>query len=960
MHGRFFRTMGLGSLVSLFPLAPPPSAPAAQPAESQPAVAYVAGVEALEAADFKRAAELLGRAVAADGDNADYLRALGVAHTLAEDFYAAVTDLQRALRLRGDDREARLWLAAAFLMGGDPASGSQHFSVSGVPPDYADMVYNRMAMDYWSSRTHGTYLDRETRRQVQVREPVRTLFPEAARAYARRHKATGAPANRLVVDRMKTAMARGDWAASLNDLEVLRRTEPDDAALRGDMARCLLGAGDALHAREEFTRALCMLPLWAEGYVGRAQAAAVLGDTRRMAADLEAAAELGAKTGDAKAAVQRLAAPRPDDAAVERFAQAAKSGADDASLIRAALAAHRRFNAVRERYDESYQDRVWAISDAIRAEPKDAGRHEMLGRFLCDHHVVPSIWNGPRATTQLRPQSPAERAGELRRAIEAADAALKIDGRHANALATKGWTLRVLGGAGQEGLADQCLASEPRNLRGLTLKTAIVSDRAAQFEAAAAGLRSGRTETTREQRSDGVYLVTRHYPPTAQDLAEAARLDEKAAVCREQIRKLEAETARVRTQVVPALVADGKQALGSALLGGSRARRAFEEAQRCDPDHVDVLKGLAEVCRREGDVRMQRAYALLTEPFRHTSAAEPLKSAWAACVRTAWNQAESELERAEREDPVDARIAAYRAVVAGARGDAAAAANQRRAALALEEARSRLMGVSFAAPGPVPLRVDEVALTVALRLQFGNACAAAGRPEDALRVFSVNLANEKWIGGEDRLLLAPTAILPDPQQDPGAVPESPSIASMMAWSRLGAARALIPLGKPAEAQREFRAIRAALANWPATASHRETMNVVDSWARLGIAEAAVAAKDYDGAFQLLMSGEGWPWGLPRDLEMRRKALAEEVRRVREKASEDEVNAMMRMSPDQQRARRAADDLAQLQRQRDGIAAELNNPNLPAGDRRALEGSLAELDRQILIRKGGAQGTRRRP
>ena len=69
---------------------------------------------------------------------------------------------------------------------------------------------------------------------------------------------------------------------------------------------------------------------------------------------------------------------------------------------------------------------------------------------------------------------------------------------------------------------------------------------------------------------------------------------------------------------------------------------------------------------------------------------------------------------------------------------------------------------------------------------------------------------------------------------------------------------------------------------------------------------------------------------------------------------------MRMPPEQQRARRVADDIAQLQRQRDGIAAELNNPNLPAADRRVLEGSLAELDRQILIRRGGAQGSRRRP
>ena len=131
------------------------------------------------------------------------------------------------------------------------------------------------------------------------------------------------------------------------------------------------------------------------------------------------------------------------------------------------------------------------------------------------------------------------------------------------------------------------------------------------------------------------------------------------------------------------------------------------------------------------------------------------------------------------------------------------------------------------------------------------------------------------------------------------------------------------------------------------------MNVVDSWARLGIAEAAVAAKDYDTAFKLLMSGEGWPWNLPQSLETQRKTLAEKVRQTRQQASVDEMNAQSRLSPAEQRARRAQDDIAQFQKQRDGMAAELNNPNLPGADRRALQNSIAELDRQIAARKTGA-------
>ncbi|MBI5821616.1 MAG: hypothetical protein HZA88_21820 [Verrucomicrobia bacterium] len=958
---RRFCSSGLVFLLSVPPLFAGNPSPT-QPPVRELATAYIEGVEALETADYKRAVDLISRAIAGDEENADYLRARGVANTLAENFPAAIADLQRALRLRGDDYEAKLWLAAACRMGGDPATGSQYFSVRGVPPNYADMVYNNMAMDYWSSRTHGSYYDRETKQQVAVREPVKKLFPEAARAYAQRHKATGPAANQLVIARMKLTMARGDWAAALNDLGVLRQTEPDDAVLRGDMARCLLGGGDALHAREEFTRALCIQPLWADGYLGRAQAAAMLGDVRRAGADLETAVALGTKTDDAKDKMSRLAAPRVIGDAVAEFARRVESDADTGVLVEAALALHRSFNAVRLRYDEAYQDRIWAMRDAIRGEPKSADRYEMLGRFLFDHHIVPVVWNGPRATEQLRPQSHGERAQELQRAIESSDAALKLDGRNVNAMATKGWVFYRLRRSGNpEALADQGLGVEPRNVRAMALKSRILLDRAADMEGAAKSLRSGHTDESRETRSDGsVWIKRTHYPPTAQQLAEASLLDEKAAACRKEAGRLDNEATRVKSQVVPALVADGNKALGSMFRSLKSARHVFEEAYGCDPDNRDVLKGLAEVFKRQGDARPSHAFGLLAGPMQHTTAVEALKPAWDACVRTAWKSASEALDRAAQLDPADARAPAYRSVVAEGRGDTRGAGRQRRAALALEEARARLMGTSFVAPNNVPLRLHEPGLPVAVRLQHGSTLSAAGQHDEALKTYSANLSIEKRFTKDEWVQLVPTAMLPDPQQDPAKIPDAPSLASLMAWSRLGAARTLIAVGRPAEAQQEFRAIRACLANWPATAKDRETMNVVDSWARLGIAEAAVAAKDYDTAFKLLMSGEGWPWNLPQNLETQRKALAEKVRLAREQASVNEMNAPMRLSPAEQRARRMQDDIAQLQKQRDGMAAELNNPNLPAADRRALLNSIAELDRQIASRKAAASRYQQAP
>src|SRR5712691_168137 len=95
--------------------------------ESRPAPAkqnagtldYVAGLEALEAGDYTRAVASFTRAIEADDDSADYHLARGVANTLAEQFPAAVADLERALKLRPGHRETRLWLQSVHQMAND-------------------------------------------------------------------------------------------------------------------------------------------------------------------------------------------------------------------------------------------------------------------------------------------------------------------------------------------------------------------------------------------------------------------------------------------------------------------------------------------------------------------------------------------------------------------------------------------------------------------------------------------------------------------------------------------------------------------------------------------------------------------------------------------------------------------------------------------------------------------------
>jgi len=141
-----------------------------------------------------------------------------------------------------------------------------------------------------------------------------------------------------------------------------------------------------------------------------------------------------------------------------------------------------------------------------------------------------------------------------------------------------------------------------------------------------------------------------------------------------------------------------------------------------------------------------------------------------------------------------------------------------------------------------PLAVDDVGLTLILRLGQGRVFLVAGQADRAADAFAANVALEAASAKIISSDLVPTGILPDPSTPPGRVSEAPSVASLIAWSRLESARALFAAGRPADAKREYLAVRAYEGNWPSTAKGRETLYVVDSWARLGLAEVAVAAR----------------------------------------------------------------------------------------------------------------------
>src|SRR5262245_18087044 len=84
------------------------------------AVPFSQGLDALERADWSAAIAGFDLALQADDDNWAFHLGCGVARVLVEQFPEGQKDLQRALKLKADDFDAKLWRAACYFMANNP------------------------------------------------------------------------------------------------------------------------------------------------------------------------------------------------------------------------------------------------------------------------------------------------------------------------------------------------------------------------------------------------------------------------------------------------------------------------------------------------------------------------------------------------------------------------------------------------------------------------------------------------------------------------------------------------------------------------------------------------------------------------------------------------------------------------------------------------------------------------
>jgi len=245
-----------------------------------------------------------------------------------------------------------------------------------------------------------------------------------------------------------------------------------------------------------------------------------------------------------------------------------------------------------------------------------------------------------------------------------------------------------------------------------------------------------------------------------------------------------------------------------------------------------------------------------------------------ACVRTAWKSASEALDRAAQLDPVDARVAAYRNVVAEAAANGSERAPAPRGNCSGGGARALMGTVSSR---PTTSRCGCTAGADGGCPFCNTATQWRGRPHDeALADLCANVGIESRFTRDDWVQLVATAMLPDPQQTPTR--SGRAIAGRASWRGRGwsAARTLIA-GGPA---------RRGAAGVPApSAAPRELAGDRQKTGRTEMIRGGFLARlGHRGGrghreglrprrSKLLMSGEGWPWHLPQELETRRKALA---------------------------------------------------------------------------------------
>lgn len=875
-------------------------------------MAYLEGLDDLSQGQFPEAVAALSRALEASGDDPDYVLSRGIAETLAEQFQPAMKDFKRYQKLGGKGREAELWTYIAEAMSGTvipehstqgPRSSQgreeefegyqeeQGFGIPGhmiqgrddYPTAYASFVYYEMANSYGKARRSGGNIKTG---------PIRENMIKAGLWFAKRFlkRPDLAPAH---FARAKQLHEAKQFDAALREIGFARAAYPDDPDVLYISANSWLSLGRPATARREFTLSLTYRTNFAAAYLGRAMAAAQWGDAKRSRTDLEIAAKLDASStkksrSSIEAELKKQHADGTPDKLLTALDQAAQTGAPLDQLIDLASKVHKTMGEKRLRYDETYQDKLRILEDAVRAHPKNPDDLASLAEYMLSESDNRGESVEPRRETLFyRWQESAEK--ERLRAIEILDRALALSPKHVKATIQKAIALSMLRRYDQaEQLADEALKSAGNNPDALRLYAKFRSMRANQYSAEASSLRQTRctSSTSTETRYDGVYEITTTtcYPPSPADLNRADQLDTAATGLREKARAaMEAAIKAARGTVDRYLIQSDLHIWSG---NYDAAQQTLMDAVKLYPESLDAQDALVDLYAKTGQNVKAEEQQSVARQMIHTTAAPMLRLAWDQITKTAWQGARARLTAARQIDPVDARIPAYLGVVMEEEGKTKESIAAFWVALALEEARLCLDEPSanngtFLTRNPL-----DFGLAIQSRFHLAHLFEPAKKQKEGLDLYLASLRYEPRMqpGWESWQMF--TAMLPDQEPEKGAEMIAPvNAATLIAEAYLRAGKLFASMGKQDKAIEQFSAAARLgpqrMAGIPMVGNAQGDTNfgglagAPAAEASLYLAQSLLAKGDTEGASRALYEiGRTIPEHLRNDLNQLNMAIAQ--------------------------------------------------------------------------------------
>ncbi len=929
-----------------------PIAAAALPAKSL--TSYVEGLDALSEGRWPDAVSAFSRALDQASDDPDIVLARGIAHTLAEDFPRAQKDLSRAQRLGLKGREAQLWIYATEAMsgilvvpdhalgGGPRGAPSGRPAVVSIPghvaqghddytSDYGSFIVYRLAMEYQKHRLPPDFGGSGNSNGTKSSE-MRQAMLKAGQLFAENNYRRPELAS-LNVSRAKQAAGGTTTGGSMAHVERALVSNPGDPDAHYQAGNAWLDAGRPTSARKEFTIALTLTPDFPDAYLGRAAAAARLGDEKRVAADLSVYKKEGwLSTRSTRSGVEdelnRTKVNGSAESVLRELQEAAHGGKPMDQLIAIAAKLHRAMGNQRLRYDEMYQDHVRILDDSVRENPNSADKLVAFATYLVDEADNRGEKVEPRR--ELQPYRFQEsREKELQRAIQIADRALVLNAKHVGAMMQKALALTALKQYNQaDKLADHALNLAGNHPDALRLYAKFRALRANQLSNEAAGLRQERCSSSShdENRSDGVYRVTTTtcYPPSQADMNRAAQLDAMAADLRRRAKAALETAAKVTRGTVDGYLILADLALWDGKTGESQSY--LEQAVKLDPKSLDAQDRLVQHYAQTGQQDKAEEQRLIAANLIQTTVAPLLRQAWKRMEKTAWQGAKSYLARAYPIDPEDARIPAYLGVINEGDDKLDEAAANYQMALALEEARLQVDELKGDAGVPLGRDALEFGLAIQARFHLARLAEQFGSQADALSHYQAVLGYEKRMkrGFESRQMF--TAMWPDQQPEKGALVMAPKNAStLVADAHLRTGKLLAAMGKHDDSIEHLKTAAMygplRMAGMPQIGNGRNDSNFAGlagapaAEAQFYLAKELMTSGDLEGAQQVLYeAGRNLPDDLRGQLNELNMAMARlHSRRPRDPYSgmsdEKRPSVERQLQQDQERARIAVRQLA---------------------------------------------------